>query len=111
MKTQLCRFLILFFTIAGVIHDAAAQDTVVNVYYHGRLDSLHSAILNQERMVQVFLPPDYKTGGTEKYDVLYVLDGGNWNTGLISQVQRFTESQDFMPPTIIVSVMGIDRNA
>src|SRR6202012_4301812 len=111
MKNQFYRFLIIVFTVAGIIHDAAAQDTVVNVRNQGRLDSLHSVILNQERIIQIFLPPGYKPGGDERYDVLYVLDGGNWNTGLITQVQRFVESQDYMPPTIIVSIMEPDRNA
>jgi predicted alpha/beta superfamily hydrolase len=110
MKNQL-RFLILFLTVAGFVYKASAQDTVLNVHNQGWLDSLHSAILNQERLIQVFLPPGYKAGSAEKYDVLYVLDGGNWNTGLITQVQRFVETQDFMPPTIIVSIMEPDRNA
>jgi len=62
-------------------------------------------------MIQVFLPGDYKPGSTDKYDVLFVLDGGNWNTGLVSYAQRFVQDQGFIPSTIIVSVMGIDRNA
>ncbi len=62
-------------------------------------------------MIQVFLPLDYKAGSTEKYDVLFVLDGGNWNTGLVCYQQRFVQDQGFTPSTIIISVMGIDRNA
>jgi predicted alpha/beta superfamily hydrolase len=78
--------------------------------FHGRLDSINSSILNQKRLIQVFTPPSYKPGSVDKYDVLYVLDGGNWNTGLIARVQQFVEGEGFMPPTIIVSVLGIDRN-
>lgn len=58
----------------------------------------------------MFLPENYKAGTDTKYDVLYVLDGGNWNTGLIARTQNFLEGNGYMPPTIIVSVMGIDRN-
>jgi len=83
---------------------------VLTVTYNGRLDSINSTILNQKRYVQVFTPTSYKPGSADKYDVLYVLDGGNWNTGLVRQVQRFVEGEGNMPPTIIVSVMGIDRN-
>ncbi len=97
--------LILFLTTAK------AQDTVINVAYLGRLESIHSSVLNQDRLIQVFLPPGYKAGSPEKYDVLYNLDGGNWNTGLIAQIQHFAETQDFMPPTIIVSIIEPDRNA
>lgn len=89
---------------------ANAQDTVQTPKYNGRLDSIQSLILHQKRYIEVFLPPAYKPGSPDKYDVLYVLDGGNWNTGLIRQIQRFVEGESNMPPTIIVSVTGIDRN-
>src|SRR5689334_2191987 len=86
------------------------QDTVLQVKYTGHLDSIHSKILNQRRLIQVFTPSGYQAGSSEKYDVLYVLDGGNWNTGLVERTQRFIEGEGFTPPTLIVSVMGIDRN-
>ena len=97
----------LLITLAIVAH---GQDTVLRSPIHGKLDSLHSLALNQKRLFQVFLPYDYKPEDNKKYDVLYVLDGGNWNTGLVTQVQRFVQDQGYMPQTIIVSVMGIDRN-
>src|ERR1051325_2996191 len=101
-------FLILLIITGSVVHSAKAQDTVLTVPYKGTLDSINSAILKQKRYIQVFVPPAYKPGSTDKYDVLYVLDGGNWNTGLMTQVQHFVEGEGNMPPTIIVSVMGID---
>ncbi len=52
--------------------------------------------------MKVFIPAGYKAGSSDKYDVLYVLDGGNWNTSLITQIQHFIEAQERMPPTIIV---------
>ena len=100
----------LLIVLLGLAKLAAAQDTVLTVTYSDRLDSLNSAILQQKRYIQVFLPADYTPGSPGKYDVLYVLDGGNWNTGLITRIQRFVEDQGHIPPTIIVSVMGIDRN-
>jgi len=103
-------FLTLLIGLGTLTNTASAQDTVLTVTYKGKLDSLHSNILKQKRLLQIFLPSDYKAGSTDKYDVLYVLDGGNWNTGLVTQIQHFIEGQSQMPPTIIVSVMGIDRN-
>jgi predicted alpha/beta superfamily hydrolase len=86
-----------------------AQDTVLNLSFQSRLDSIRSAILNQKRLIQVFTPSDYKPGSADTYDVMYVLDGGNWNTGLITRVQQFVQGEGYMPKTIIVSVLGIDR--
>lgn len=110
MKNTLRLFLMLLTMIGGMVNMTKAQDTVLRIPEMGRLDSLNSGILNQKRLIQVFIPPNYKPGSTAKYDVLYVLDGGNWNTGLIKQVQHFLEGEGYMPPTIIVSVLGIDRN-
>jgi predicted alpha/beta superfamily hydrolase len=103
-------FLISFIIVAGPNNIARAQDTLINVAYKGKLDSIHSNILQQTRLVQVFIPPGYTPGSTDKYDVLYVLDGSDYNMGLISNIQRFIQGDDYMPPTIIVSVMAIDRS-
>ncbi len=102
--------LILLLMTGSLINAAMPQDTVLTVTYKGKLDSLNSNILKQKRFIQVFIPSAYKAGSSDRYDVLYVLDGGNWNTSLITQIQHFIEAQERMPPTIIVSVMGIDRN-
>jgi predicted alpha/beta superfamily hydrolase len=102
--------LLLFFLTIAMLTAATAQDTLLPVPYHGRLDSLQSSILTQKRYFQVFAPDDYKPESKQKYDVLYVLDGGNWNIKLIAPMQRFIEDQGHMPPTLIVSIMGIDRN-
>jgi predicted alpha/beta superfamily hydrolase len=110
MKNKLRFFLILSILIGSLVNMVKAQDTVIRVFDRGRLDSLNSSILKQKRLIQVFTPSNYKPGSTDKYDVLYVLDGGNWNTGLIMQIQHFLEGEGNMPPTIIVSVLGIDRN-
>jgi predicted alpha/beta superfamily hydrolase len=110
MKNIMRFFWVLLTMIGGLVNMARAQDTVLKIPVNARLDSVKSGILNQERLIQVFVPPKYKPGSTDKYDVLYVLDGGNWNTGLINEIQRFLEGEGNMPPTIIVSVLGIDRN-
>ena len=104
------RVLLLLFIVTASLGRSGAQDTVVRVPNIGKLDSLNSSILKEKRLIQVFTPENYKPGSAEKYDVLYVLDGGNWNTGMIKQIQRFLEGEAYMPPTIIVSILGIDRN-
>lgn len=105
MKVRIIILVILI--ISGV---AQAQDTVRSVYTVNKIDSIYSSILQQERIIQVFTPQGYKPGSGTQYDVLYVLDGGNWNTGLINNVQRFLENEGSVPSTIVVSVLGIDRN-
>jgi len=75
----------------------------------GVKDSLNSAILKQERIFQVIVPPDYKPESADKYDVLYILDGEG-NTQLAHDVSQFIAGENFMPHTIIVGVFNIDRD-
>ncbi|MDB5090144.1 MAG: besA, partial [Mucilaginibacter sp.] len=90
----------LIFDLIGSAH---AQDLP------GKRDSINSTILKEKRVIQVVLPEKYKPGGTDKYDVVYVLDG-DWNTKLMTQVQQFIEGEGGMPSTIIVGVLNNDRN-
>lgn len=108
MKHKFIFFLTLY--ICSMANMVQAQDTVWRIPDIGILDSLNSTVLKEKRFVEIFIPQNYKPGSADKYDVLYVLDGGNWNTGLINKVQHFLEGESYMPPTIIVSIMGIDRN-
>ncbi len=98
MKIKFIPFVILLTIIGAKINQVKAQDTVWRVFDVGRLDSLNSGILKEKRLFQVFVPQNYKPGSADKYDVMYVLDGGNWNTGLITKVQRFLEGESYMPP-------------
>jgi predicted alpha/beta superfamily hydrolase len=105
LKHAYLKLALILFTFS-----VSAQDTLLTIPYKGKLDSINSKILNQKRYIQVFLPSGYKPESTEKYDVLYVTDGGNWNMNVVSQLQRFIQNEGHMPPTIMVSVTGIDRN-
>src|SRR5580692_11703941 len=93
---QVICFLILFGNVA-------AQDLP------GKRDSIHSTILNEKRIIQVVLPEKYKAGSQDKYDVLYVLDG-DWNTKTMTNIEQFIEGEAYMPPTIIVGVLNVDRD-
>ncbi|GGH18576.1 alpha/beta hydrolase-fold protein [Mucilaginibacter phyllosphaerae] len=103
-------FLAALLITLNIAHVAEAQDTVIINKEYGKLDSIGSAILKQKRFLQVFVPAGYKPGSSQKYDVIYVLDGGNWNTGLINYIQHFVAGEGNMPPTIVVSILGIDRD-
>jgi predicted alpha/beta superfamily hydrolase len=109
MRNSFYAFSLLLISLGSFAPTAQAQDTVLNLSFKSRIDSIRSAILNQKRLIQVFTPSGYKPGSNETYDVMYVLDGGNWNAGMITRVQEFVRGEGYVPQTIIVSVLGIDR--
>lgn len=65
-------------------------------------DSIYSAILKEQREIEVTLPDNYKQDTTH-YDVWYVIDG-EWITGTFTSIFKFFVAMQFAPPVIIVSV-------
>lgn len=110
MNSKFLFSLLLVAFIGSLSLRVHAQDTVQRRPDRGLLDSLQSGILKETRMIEVFVPDKFKAGSKDKYDVLYVLDGGNWNTGMINYIQEFLEGERSVPPMIIVSILGKDRN-
>ncbi|HEY0054572.1 MAG TPA: alpha/beta hydrolase-fold protein, partial [Pedobacter sp.] len=82
------------------VHFASAQ---------GKPDSIFSKILNEKRQLKILLPPDYKPGSNEKYDVVYILDGEN-NLEFFSQIQHFVKANGYIPDLILVAVINTNRN-
>ena len=85
------------------------------------LKPFHSSILNNDRNVAVYLPPDYDTNKWRRYPVLYMNDGQNVFDGMTSFIPnkewRADESAEaliaarLIEPLIIVAIdnHGIDR--
>lgn len=102
--------ILLYLVLSIFANSAVAQDTLLHRADQGLLDSLNSSVLKEKRFIEVILPDHIKLGSTEKYDVLYILDGGNYNTAMINQIQQYLQAEKYIPPTIIISVIGIDRS-
>lgn len=66
---------------------------------------IKSKVLNEERQLQIYLPPKYKESG-QKYPVLYVLDGQRFFLFAVSLSQSFLQFQ--LTPEFIV--VGINTN-
>lgn len=93
--------------LLAVIFFQALLSTAQNL--PGKRDSIYSEVLKENRILQIWLPEDYKPGSKEKYDVVYLLDG-NDNIKLLTQVQQFAEQEKYIPPFIIVGIYNTDRN-
>src|SRR5688572_28695251 len=94
-----CFFLLALIALQNVL----AQDMP------GFRDSVYSTVLKEKRFLQIQLPADYKPGSTEKYDVIYVLDG-EWNIGKMSYIQGFVREAGFMPQCITVAIINVNRD-
>lgn len=66
----------LFLLITLSISSICVAQTETTVLSIGKSDLFHSSILNEDRIVNIYLPEDYKLSDTTAYPVIYVLDGG-----------------------------------
>jgi len=75
----------------------------------GQVHTLHSDVLHEERVLNVYLPDAYKSD-TGKYPVIYLLDGSaNEDFVHIAGLVQFLTMIEAMPPTIVVGIANIDR--
>jgi predicted alpha/beta superfamily hydrolase len=78
----------------------------------GKVLNLHSAALNEDRILNVYLPDGYDSNDTARYPVIYLLDGGADEdfihiVGLV-QFNSF-EWINRLPKTIVVGIANVDR--
>ncbi|GGK34393.1 hypothetical protein GCM10007962_31030 [Yeosuana aromativorans] len=84
----------------GVQQFAAQNRALENIV--GTNHFIKSKVLNEERQIQIYLPPNYKDS-KEKYPVLYVLDGQRFFLYAVSLSQSFNQFQ-LTPDFIVVGV-------
>lgn len=99
MKYFSTLLLFLFF----VSLKASSQDG-----YTMKHDSVQSAILNQTRKLNIYLPDGYEAKDA-KFPVIYVLDADGRDQHVVPTA-RFLFVNGKMPKAIIVGVFNIDRN-
>ncbi|MXN92804.1 alpha/beta hydrolase [Flavobacterium sp. Sd200] len=100
---RLLLFIYLFTTVY-----AQSQTTDVKPLNIGEVRTLKSAVLNEERTLNIYLPQNYSK--EKAYPVIYLLDGTITEDFLhiVGLVQFFT-MQLSMPETIVVGIANIDR--
>ncbi|MDW7694507.1 alpha/beta hydrolase-fold protein [Flammeovirgaceae bacterium SG7u.111] len=72
-------------------------------------DSLYSEALEEKRHFEIILPEKYDPNTADKYDVIYVTDGGG-NKDLMQACMQFMQQERKAPPVIMVIVFNVDRN-
>ena len=98
---------LVLMVFAGSAIDRAgyAQDNKITI---GETISLRSAILNEERILQISLPGGYHSSG-ERYPVIYVLDGEGQFLQAVGAI-RFLGKVNKMPQPIVVGIPNTNRN-
>ena len=78
----------------------------------GEIVTLNSKILNEDRILNIYLPAGYGTDPLKKYPVIYLLDGSSDEDFIhivgLAQFANFPWTK-MLEPTIIVGIGNVDR--
>lgn len=94
--------LLLLFSLRA---DAQEKDFVI-----GKVETIHSSVLGEDRTINIYLPQGYDTGKGGECPVIYLLDGSaNEDFIHICGLVQFFNLQMGMPDVIVVGIANIDR--
>jgi predicted alpha/beta superfamily hydrolase len=104
--------IMVLYCISSVAQIKTQRDTASKPLIIGETDEIISSVLPEKRVLNIYLPDDYKSSDTVKYPVIYLLDGGIDEdfihvTGL-AQFNSFSWVAR-MPKSIIVGIVNVDR--
>ena len=113
-KILSCFALLLLAFVAGLAFERSVfrPQTPRPLVQFGEQHTLHSKVLNEDRLYWVYLPSSYQSGvnqSSQKYPVLYVLDG-DWNFSWASEVAQFMGDSLLAPEFIVVGIPNTDRD-
>lgn len=105
------------FLLGGLVlmlcHNLSASDlpeSVVTPISIGQNITMHSAILDEDRQIQIALPVSYQEFSSQTYPVLYLLDGESnfhYLTGMIAKLSK--APYPAIPEMIVVGIVNTDR--
>lgn len=114
MMRTLVVFLVLLTTLACQPEQVikSTDSSSESAFEIGETFTLHSDILGEERILNIYLPEGYTEDSTIQYPVIYVLDGSKDEDFIhLAGLNQFLSFPwiDAMPPSIVVGVSNVDR--
>ncbi|OFZ37931.1 MAG: esterase [Bacteroidetes bacterium RIFCSPHIGHO2_02_FULL_44_7] len=109
MKNTLLFLLINGFVICGICQVEAPEKKPLTI---GEQITLHSQILDQDRLLNIYLPASYHPDSLNRYPVIYLLDGSIHEDFLhIVGLVQFGSYPwiNMLPESIVVGISNIDR--
>ncbi|MBQ0786569.1 MAG: alpha/beta hydrolase [Oceanihabitans sp.] len=105
MKNSMCYLSVIALLTFGCVNTTKVQDVIPN---HDNF-SLHSSFVEETRVINVWLPPNYESG-TDAFPVLYMPDGGIKEDfpHIANTIAKLVESKN-IPSVILVGIENTER--
>jgi predicted alpha/beta superfamily hydrolase len=86
------------------------EDTLTKVFPFGFIETFYSNELDEERVLNIYVPDGYHPDSLHLYPTVYVLDGSyNEDFPHIAGLVQFMNMYDLMPKSIVVGIANVDR--
>jgi predicted alpha/beta superfamily hydrolase len=109
MKNILLFFSFFLFSLVSSSQDNTKvfNDKVVI----GKVDSIQSSVLNETRKVWIYMPNGLDEKSTNRYPVVYLLDGPAHFYSVVGLIQQFSQvnGNTVCPEMIVVAIANTDR--
>jgi uncharacterized protein len=104
-KSMRTAIIIIITVLQCCLTGFAQTDNRISV---GTVDSVKSEILQETRKIWVYTPPRSSGNASQKYPVMYLLDGNRFFVSSVGMIQQLS-STDVLPEMIVVGVLNTIR--
>lgn len=95
---------------AEVPDQVTADSSAPKLFVLGEVRTLRSAVLEQDRVLNVYLPEGYSPDSAATYPVIYLLDGSaHEDFPHIAGLAQYMNMYDLLPKSIVVGIANGDR--
>lgn len=105
-------FLVLLLLVSNFLNAQSPEMENTRPFVLGRIDQLNSKILQEDRILNIYLPEGYSSKDTTRYPVVYLLDGSADEDFIhITGIYQFYTFpwMNRVPKSIIVGIATVDR--
>ena len=102
------KLLLLGAAVVSCILSEAQDDNKLVI---GKIDSISSTYLQEQRKVWVYLPNGFNDKSTQRYPVVYLMDGTAHFYSVVGMIQQFSQvnGNTICPEMIVVGIDNTDR--
>lgn len=112
MRTLIITFILFAFINTSFSQSSANNTNSKKPFVLGVIDQIQSGVLNEKRVLNIYLPEGYNENDTTKYPVVYLLDGSATEDFIhITGLYQFNNFPwiERVPKSIIVGIENVDR--
>lgn len=112
MRTLIITFILFAFINTSFSQSSANNTNSKKPFVLGMIDEIQSGVLNEKRVLNIYLPEGYNENDTTKYPVVYLLDGSASEDFIhITGLYQFNNFPwiERVPKSIIVGIENVDR--